>query len=152
MDRGACVRNQRKHSIVTLKSGLERCGIWRRVKRNQCGAFAHRISVLHGRKHSRLQQRVGRFRAWSGRAYLLRRQRRRCKCYATILSICEPGTNHCSTGLQQKMAQQLLTQFQDHEDAWQRVDSILDRSTVPQTKVRVPYSEVKKARPGTSMI
>lgn len=34
------------------------------------------------------------------------------------------------------MAQQLLTQFQDHEDAWTRVDSILEKSNVPQTKVK----------------
>lgn len=33
------------------------------------------------------------------------------------------------------MAQQLLTQFQDHEEAWTRADAILEKSTVPQTKV-----------------
>jgi exportin-1 len=33
------------------------------------------------------------------------------------------------------MAQQLLNQFQDHEEAWTRADGILERSNVPQTKV-----------------
>jgi exportin-1 len=33
------------------------------------------------------------------------------------------------------MAQQLLTQFQDHEEAWTRADAILEKSSVPQTKV-----------------
>lgn len=33
------------------------------------------------------------------------------------------------------MAQQLLTQFQDHVDAWTRADKILEHSNVPQTKV-----------------
>lgn len=34
------------------------------------------------------------------------------------------------------MAQQLLTQFQDHEESWTRADVILEKSTVPQTKVQ----------------
>lgn len=34
------------------------------------------------------------------------------------------------------MAQQILTQFQDHEEAWTRVDGILEKSNVPQTKVK----------------
>ncbi|KAG2216466.1 hypothetical protein INT45_011936 [Circinella minor] len=37
-------------------------------------------------------------------------------------------------GNDQQAAQQLLTQFQDHEEAWTRVDGILERSNVPQTK------------------
>ncbi|KAJ8653051.1 hypothetical protein O0I10_011271 [Lichtheimia ornata] len=37
-------------------------------------------------------------------------------------------------GAEQQIAQQLLTQFQDHEEAWTRVDSILERSNVSQTK------------------
>ncbi|KAL1923674.1 uncharacterized protein VTP21DRAFT_8654 [Calcarisporiella thermophila] len=37
-------------------------------------------------------------------------------------------------GSEQQMAQQVLTQFQEHPDAWQRVDRILELSTVPQTK------------------
>ncbi|KAI9320987.1 nuclear export factor CRM1 [Dichotomocladium elegans] len=37
-------------------------------------------------------------------------------------------------GTDQQLAQQLLTQFQDHEEAWTRVDSILEHSNVPQTK------------------
>ncbi|KAI8365384.1 nuclear export factor CRM1 [Radiomyces spectabilis] len=38
------------------------------------------------------------------------------------------------SGQEQQLAQQLLTQFQDHEEAWTRVDGILERSNVPQTK------------------
>ncbi|KAF1802666.1 CRM1 C terminal-domain-containing protein [Mucor lusitanicus] len=38
------------------------------------------------------------------------------------------------SGNDQQMAQQLLTQFQDHEEAWTRADAILEKSTVPQTK------------------
>lgn len=34
------------------------------------------------------------------------------------------------------MAQSILTQFQDHEEAWTRVDGILEKSNVPQTKVK----------------
>ncbi|OZJ05121.1 Exportin-1 [Bifiguratus adelaidae] len=37
-------------------------------------------------------------------------------------------------GPEQQMAQQTLTQFQEHPDAWQRVDAILDRSENLQTK------------------
>lgn len=37
--------------------------------------------------------------------------------------------------IQQQMAQRLLTQFQDHDEAWTRVDGILEKSNVPQTKV-----------------
>jgi len=36
---------------------------------------------------------------------------------------------------QQQMAQQLLTQFQDHPDAWQRVPAIIEQSNSPQNKV-----------------
>ena len=35
------------------------------------------------------------------------------------------------------MAQQVLTQFQENPDAWTRVPDILERSSFPQTKVRV---------------
>ncbi|KAK9462554.1 CRM1 C terminal-domain-containing protein [Lipomyces oligophaga] len=35
---------------------------------------------------------------------------------------------------QQKEAQRVLTQFQEHQDAWQRVDQILQTSENPQTK------------------
>ncbi|CAO3597587.1 unnamed protein product [Absidia cylindrospora] len=38
------------------------------------------------------------------------------------------------SGNDQQVAQQLLTQFQDHEEAWTKVDGILERSNVPQTK------------------
>ena len=38
---------------------------------------------------------------------------------------------------QQQMAQQVLTQFQEHPDAWTRVPEILERSSFPQTKVCV---------------
>jgi exportin-1 len=34
------------------------------------------------------------------------------------------------------MAQQVLTQFQEHPDAWTRVPDIMERSSYPQTKVR----------------
>jgi len=37
--------------------------------------------------------------------------------------------------LQQQSAQQVLTQFQDHPDAWTRVPDIMERSSFPQTKV-----------------
>lgn len=33
------------------------------------------------------------------------------------------------------MAQQVLTQFQEHPDAWTRVPEILEHSSFPQTKV-----------------
>lgn len=35
------------------------------------------------------------------------------------------------------MAQQILTQFQEHPDAWQRVPAILQTANNPQTKVRL---------------
>ncbi|CEQ43154.1 SPOSA6832_05061, partial [Sporobolomyces salmonicolor] len=38
------------------------------------------------------------------------------------------------SGAQQAQAQTVLTQFQDHPDAWQRVPEILDRSSNAQTK------------------
>ncbi|GAA5797538.1 nuclear export factor CRM1 [Helicostylum pulchrum] len=38
------------------------------------------------------------------------------------------------SGNEQQLAQQILTQFQDHEEAWTRVDGILEKSSVPQTK------------------
>ena len=37
---------------------------------------------------------------------------------------------------QQQMAQQVLTQFQEHPDSWTRVPDILEHSSFPQTKVR----------------
>ncbi|KAI9276545.1 nuclear export factor CRM1 [Sporodiniella umbellata] len=37
-------------------------------------------------------------------------------------------------GQEQQAAQQILTQFQDHEEAWTKVDGILQKSNVPQTK------------------
>ena len=40
-----------------------------------------------------------------------------------------------SSGAQQKSAQQVLTQFQAHPDAWQKVDAILERAQLVQTKV-----------------
>ncbi|KAG0002313.1 Karyopherin transporter [Modicella reniformis] len=43
-------------------------------------------------------------------------------------------TFYSGTGPDHKRAQQLLTQFQEHPDAWTRVDSILDRSKFSQTK------------------
>ncbi|KAL1920697.1 uncharacterized protein VTP21DRAFT_1074 [Calcarisporiella thermophila] len=44
------------------------------------------------------------------------------------------NTFYQGVGAEQQMAQQVLTQFQEHPDAWQRVDRILESSTVPQTK------------------
>ncbi|KAG1048691.1 hypothetical protein G6F43_008940 [Rhizopus delemar] len=38
------------------------------------------------------------------------------------------------SGQEQQIAQQILTQFQDHEEAWTKVDGILEKSNVPQTK------------------
>jgi hypothetical protein len=38
--------------------------------------------------------------------------------------------------IQQQMAQQIVTQFQEHPDAWTRVPDILERSSFPQAKVR----------------
>lgn len=43
-------------------------------------------------------------------------------------------TTLCPVVLQQQQAQTVLTQFQDHTDAWQRVPAILEQSTSPQTK------------------
>lgn len=34
------------------------------------------------------------------------------------------------------MAQQVLTQFQEHADAWMRVPDIMEGSSFPQSKVR----------------
>ncbi|KAG0314997.1 Karyopherin transporter [Dissophora globulifera] len=39
-----------------------------------------------------------------------------------------------SSGPDHKLAQQILTQFQEHPEAWRRVDTILDNSKVSQTK------------------
>ncbi|KAJ7219118.1 CRM1 C terminal-domain-containing protein [Mycena pura] len=39
-----------------------------------------------------------------------------------------------SSGAEQQMAQRVLTQFQEHPDAWTRVPDILERSTFPQAK------------------
>ena len=36
---------------------------------------------------------------------------------------------------QQQMAQRVLTQFEEHPDAWTRVPEILERSSFPQSKV-----------------
>lgn len=38
--------------------------------------------------------------------------------------------------IQQQLAQQILTQFQDSPEAWTRVPDVLERSSFPQTKVR----------------
>ncbi|RKP08205.1 Crm1-F1 [Thamnocephalis sphaerospora] len=38
------------------------------------------------------------------------------------------------SGVEQRKAQEVLTQFQEHPDSWQRVDGILERSQFPQTK------------------
>jgi len=36
---------------------------------------------------------------------------------------------------QQALAQQVLTQFQDHPESWTRVPDILEKSSFPQAKV-----------------
>ncbi|KAF8935515.1 CRM1 C terminal-domain-containing protein [Dissophora ornata] len=41
---------------------------------------------------------------------------------------------YSGTGPDHKLAQQILTQFQEHPEAWRRVDTILDVSKVSQTK------------------
>jgi hypothetical protein len=38
---------------------------------------------------------------------------------------------------QRQVAQQILTQFQEHPDAWTRVPEILEHSSNPQAKVSV---------------
>ncbi|KAF9918887.1 Karyopherin transporter [Lobosporangium transversale] len=43
-------------------------------------------------------------------------------------------TMYNSTGAEHKLAQQVLTQFQENPDSWRRVDAILDNSKDPQTK------------------
>jgi exportin-1 len=39
------------------------------------------------------------------------------------------------SSLQQQLAQQVLTRFQEHPDAWTRVPDILEHSSFPQSKV-----------------
>ncbi|TEB36228.1 hypothetical protein FA13DRAFT_1810834 [Coprinellus micaceus] len=41
---------------------------------------------------------------------------------------------YTGSGQEQQLAQQVLTQFQDHPDSWTRVPDILERSTFPQSK------------------
>ncbi|KAG0048244.1 Karyopherin transporter [Gryganskiella cystojenkinii] len=41
---------------------------------------------------------------------------------------------YSGAGQDHRLAQQVLTQFQEHPDAWRRVDAILDNSKVSQTK------------------
>lgn len=41
--------------------------------------------------------------------------------------------------MKQQMAQQVLTQFQENPDSWQRVPDILDNATHAQTKVSKLY-------------
>ncbi|KAF9432539.1 Karyopherin transporter, partial [Entomortierella beljakovae] len=43
-------------------------------------------------------------------------------------------TMYYSTGPEHKLAQQVLTQFQENPESWRRVDAILDNSKDPQTK------------------
>ncbi|KAI9273988.1 nuclear export factor CRM1 [Helicostylum pulchrum] len=43
-------------------------------------------------------------------------------------------TFYTGSGTDQQRAQLLLTQFQDHDEAWTRADGILEHSKVPQTK------------------
>lgn len=48
--------------------------------------------------------------------------------------------------LQQQIAQQVLTQFQEHPDAWTRVPDILERSAFPQAKVCGDFWFLSKIR------
>ncbi|KAL0947085.1 hypothetical protein HGRIS_013226 [Hohenbuehelia grisea] len=41
---------------------------------------------------------------------------------------------YTGTGSEQQLAQQVLTQFQEHPDSWTRVPDILERSSFPQSK------------------
>lgn len=41
---------------------------------------------------------------------------------------------YTGAGQEQQMAQQVLTQFEEHPDAWTRVPDIMERSTFPQSK------------------
>lgn len=43
---------------------------------------------------------------------------------------------------QQQMAQHVLTQFEEHPDAWTRVPDVLERSSFPQSKVLSPTKGV----------
>ncbi|KAF8911158.1 CRM1 C terminal-domain-containing protein [Gymnopilus junonius] len=43
-------------------------------------------------------------------------------------------TLYSGAGQEQQVAQQILTQFQDHPDSWTRVPDVLERSSFPQTK------------------
>ncbi len=54
------------------------------------------------------------------------------------------------------MAKQVLEQFQEHPDAWKRVDGILEKSSMPESKVsfflncfivRVKLCKMKKKGP-----
>lgn len=40
------------------------------------------------------------------------------------------------------MAQQVLTQFEEHPDSWSRVPDILERSSYPQSKVFCSVSSI----------
>jgi exportin-1 len=42
-------------------------------------------------------------------------------------------------GLQHKMAQRVLTQFQEHPDAWTRADAILEYAQVRETKCKASF-------------
>lgn len=43
---------------------------------------------------------------------------------------------YTGAGADQRMAQQVLAQFQEHPEAWQRVPAVLQQSSKSQTKVR----------------
>lgn len=51
------------------------------------------------------------------------------------LSLCLPPFSFVSTSSQQQMAQQILTQLEEHPDAWTRVPEIMERSSFQQSKV-----------------
>ncbi|CCJ30919.1 unnamed protein product [Pneumocystis jirovecii] len=46
-------------------------------------------------------------------------------------------TFYQGSGAEQQQAQRVLTQFQEHPDAWMRVDTILEKSNVLQTKLNL---------------
>jgi hypothetical protein len=45
------------------------------------------------------------------------------------------------------MAQQVLTQFQEHSDSWQKVPDILQQAQSTQTKVSSPSHELLYLEP-----
>lgn len=62
------------------------------------------------------------------------------RVFAFIVSSLDSFVLFCLLCHQQQVAQQVLAQFQEHPDAWQRVPVIMESSNYPQTKVRHLFS------------